>query len=80
MFLMDRMWSRFFPATLRLRKWLSQGPIGQIMGVEADVQIECQTVTAGLDHTTGFDNYEIFKVVSLQKRHHFFIPDNVCKL
>ena len=37
---MDGMWSRFFPATARLRKWLAEGQIGRILGVEADFGVK----------------------------------------
>lgn len=38
-FLMEAMWTRFFPAMIRLRKWLSEGRIGKVLAVEADFGI-----------------------------------------
>ena len=35
-FLMEGMWSRFFPATVQLRKWLSEKRIGRVLALEAD--------------------------------------------
>jgi predicted dehydrogenase len=38
-FLMEAMWTRFFPAMGRLRKWLAEGRIGKVLAVEADFGI-----------------------------------------
>ncbi|MFC1760528.1 Gfo/Idh/MocA family protein [Planctomycetota bacterium] len=38
-FLMEAMWTRFFPAILRLRKWLDEERIGQILAMQADFGI-----------------------------------------
>jgi predicted dehydrogenase len=38
-FLMEGMWTRFFPAMVRLRQWLSEGRIGKVLAVEADFGI-----------------------------------------
>ena len=35
-FLMEGMWTRFFPAMVQLRKWLASGRIGKVLAVEAD--------------------------------------------
>lgn len=39
-FLMEGMWTRFFPAMDRLRKWLAEGKIGKVMTVQADFCIK----------------------------------------
>ena len=36
-FLMEGMWTRFFPAVIQLRKWLTAGRIGNVLAVEADL-------------------------------------------
>lgn len=46
-FLMEGMWTRFFPAMVRLRQWLREGRIGQVLGVEADFGVK---FNAGPDH------------------------------
>lgn len=38
-FLMEAMWTRFFPAMGRLRTWLAEGRIGNVMAIEADFGI-----------------------------------------
>lgn len=38
-FLMEAMWTRFFPATIQLRQWLAEGRIGKVLAVEADFGI-----------------------------------------
>ena len=35
-FLMEAMWTRFFPAMVQLRKWLTAGRIGKVLALEAD--------------------------------------------
>lgn len=39
LFLMEGMWTRFFPAVLQMRKWLADKQIGNIMALEADFGI-----------------------------------------
>ena len=39
-FLMEGMWTRFFPAMVKLRKWLAEDKIGKIMTVEADFGVK----------------------------------------
>ncbi len=38
-FLMEAMWTRFFPAMARLRNWLAAGRIGKVLAMEADFGI-----------------------------------------
>lgn len=38
-FLMEAMWARFFPSLARIRKWIADGRIGQVLAVEADFGI-----------------------------------------
>lgn len=38
-FLMEGMWTRCFPAMVRLRQWLAEGRIGKVLAVEADFGI-----------------------------------------
>ena len=35
-FLMEGMWTRFFPAMIQLRKWLAAGRIGKVLALEAN--------------------------------------------
>ena len=35
-FLMEAMWTRFFPAIAQIRKWISSGKIGEVLALEAD--------------------------------------------
>lgn len=35
-FLMEAMWTRFFPAIAQIRKWIASGKIGEVLAVEAD--------------------------------------------
>ena len=35
-FLMEAMWSRFFPVTAKVREWLAEGAIGEVRMLEAD--------------------------------------------
>ena len=46
-FLMEGMWTRFFPATARVRRWIAEGRIGQVMGLEADFGVK---FNAGPEH------------------------------
>jgi predicted dehydrogenase len=46
-FLMEGMWTRFFPATVQLRKWLAAGHIGKVIAVEADFGVHFK---AGPEH------------------------------
>lgn len=46
-FLMEGMWTRFFPAMVRLRKWLREGRIGRVLGMEADFGVK---FNAGPEH------------------------------
>lgn len=46
-FLMEGMWTRCFPAMVRLRKWLAAGRIGKVLAVEADFGIRFDV---GPDH------------------------------
>ena len=36
---MEAMWTRFFPAIIQLRKWLTAGYIGKVLALEADFGI-----------------------------------------
>jgi dihydrodiol dehydrogenase / D-xylose 1-dehydrogenase (NADP) len=36
LFLMEAMWTRFFPANVKVRKWLSEGLIGEVRMLKAD--------------------------------------------
>ncbi len=38
-FLMEAMWTRFFPAITQVRKWIASGKIGGVLAVEADFGI-----------------------------------------
>lgn len=40
-FLMEGMWTRFLPATVKVREWLSNGIIGDIKMVKADFGFRC---------------------------------------
>lgn len=42
LFLMDGMWTRFFPAVRQMCKWLSEERIGEILAVEADFGVHFQ--------------------------------------
>ena len=35
-FFMEGMWTRFFPATVQLKKWLNERRIGRVLALEAD--------------------------------------------
>lgn len=39
-FLMEAMWTRFFPAMARLRRWLAEDRIGRVLAVQADFGIQ----------------------------------------
>ena len=46
-FLMEGMWTRFFPASVQVRQWIQQGQIGQVLGLEADFGVK---FNAGPEH------------------------------
>lgn len=37
LFLMEAMWTRFFPATVQIREWLDQGVLGELRLIQADM-------------------------------------------
>ncbi|TWW67463.1 trans-1,2-dihydrobenzene-1,2-diol dehydrogenase [Takifugu flavidus] len=52
-FLMEAVWSRFFPASVEIRRLLAQGEVGEVKMVRADFCIPVVNVRRSVDKTLG---------------------------